>query len=175
MEIFVLKPIGCRKINSFFRNVKWCFNASWGLKGSTHNNETFIERWTSVCTCMSWYIHCSNVRLWWSLRLRKVKSQQTQNIRVSFVQCRCIICTTSVQRLRRWFNIVQLIYKWDFLCRNSIDLQRLSSFVWICCFMSSLTLSTVFILRTACFVSSIYMHSAHQFVRSDWSIQSCNY
>ena len=27
------KTLGCRKITSVFRDVKWCFNASWGLKG----------------------------------------------------------------------------------------------------------------------------------------------
>ena len=27
------KTLGYRKIKSVFRDVKWCFNASWGLKG----------------------------------------------------------------------------------------------------------------------------------------------
>ena len=27
------KTLGCRKIKSVLRDVKWCFNASWGLKG----------------------------------------------------------------------------------------------------------------------------------------------
>ena len=30
---FRFKTPGCRKIKSVFRDVKWCFNASWGLKG----------------------------------------------------------------------------------------------------------------------------------------------
>ena len=29
------KTLGCRKIKCVFRDVKWCFNASWGLKGLT--------------------------------------------------------------------------------------------------------------------------------------------
>ena len=29
------KTLGCKEINSVFRDVKWCFNASWGLKGLT--------------------------------------------------------------------------------------------------------------------------------------------
>ena len=30
---FLSKPLGCRRIKSVFKDVKWCFNASWGLKG----------------------------------------------------------------------------------------------------------------------------------------------
>ena len=30
---FCSKTLCCRKIKSVFRDVKWCFNASWGLKG----------------------------------------------------------------------------------------------------------------------------------------------
>ena len=30
---FHSKTLGCRKIKSVFRDLKWCFNASWGLKG----------------------------------------------------------------------------------------------------------------------------------------------
>ena len=32
-ENFRFKTLGCRKIKSVFRDVKWCFNSSWGLKG----------------------------------------------------------------------------------------------------------------------------------------------
>ena len=32
---FRSKTLGCRKIKSVFRDVKWCLNASWGLKGLT--------------------------------------------------------------------------------------------------------------------------------------------
>ena len=32
---FRIKTLGLRKIKTVFRNVKWCFNASWGLKGLT--------------------------------------------------------------------------------------------------------------------------------------------
>ena len=31
------KTLGCMKIKSVFRAVKWCFNASWGLKGLNIN------------------------------------------------------------------------------------------------------------------------------------------
>ena len=30
---FRSKTLSCRKIKYIFRDVKWCFNASWGLKG----------------------------------------------------------------------------------------------------------------------------------------------
>ena len=30
---FRSKTLSCREIKSVFRDVKWCFNASWGLKG----------------------------------------------------------------------------------------------------------------------------------------------
>ena len=33
MEIFRSKTLNCKKIKYVFRDVKWCFNASWGLKG----------------------------------------------------------------------------------------------------------------------------------------------
>ena len=32
---FRSKTLSCGKIKSVFRDVKWCFNASWGLKGLT--------------------------------------------------------------------------------------------------------------------------------------------
>ena len=32
---FHSKTLGCRKIKCVFRDVKWCFNASWRLKGLT--------------------------------------------------------------------------------------------------------------------------------------------
>ena len=38
MEIYVLKPLAIGKLGMFFRDVKWCFNASWGLKGLTQRN-----------------------------------------------------------------------------------------------------------------------------------------
>ena len=33
---FRSKTLCCGKITCVFRDVKWCFNASWGLKGLTH-------------------------------------------------------------------------------------------------------------------------------------------
>ena len=35
------KTPSCWKIRSVFRDVKWCFNASWGLKGLSSNHEVF--------------------------------------------------------------------------------------------------------------------------------------
>ena len=35
---FRSKILCCRKIKSVFRDVKWCFNASWGLKGLNRLN-----------------------------------------------------------------------------------------------------------------------------------------
>ena len=35
---FRSKIPNCRKIEIVFGDVKWCFNASWGLKGLTNNN-----------------------------------------------------------------------------------------------------------------------------------------
>ena len=36
-ENFRSKTLGCWKIKSIFRDVKWRINASWGLKGLTKN------------------------------------------------------------------------------------------------------------------------------------------
>ena len=33
MDVFFPKPLSFSKIKSFFRYVKWCFDASWGLEG----------------------------------------------------------------------------------------------------------------------------------------------
>ena len=38
-------------------------------------------------------------------------SQQTQNTCITFVKHLYNICKTSAQRLRRWSNIVQMLYK----------------------------------------------------------------
>ena len=40
------KTLGCRRIKSVFRDVKWCFNASWGLKGLIR---------VSVCSISGWF------------------------------------------------------------------------------------------------------------------------
>ena len=37
------KTLSCRRIKSVFRDVKWCFNASWGLKGLM-----LVQRWTNI-------------------------------------------------------------------------------------------------------------------------------
>ena len=37
---FPSEILSCRKIRSVFRDVKWCFNASWGLKGLRRQNLT---------------------------------------------------------------------------------------------------------------------------------------
>ena len=36
---FHSKTLGCRKFKSDFRDVRWCFNASWGLKGLRVKND----------------------------------------------------------------------------------------------------------------------------------------
>ena len=41
MEIFILKLLVVGII--FFRDVKWCFNASWGLKGLIHVGHIWIQ------------------------------------------------------------------------------------------------------------------------------------
>ena len=33
IDIFLLKPLSFSKIKSVFRDLRWCFNASWGIKG----------------------------------------------------------------------------------------------------------------------------------------------
>ena len=46
------KLLGCRKIKSVFMDVRWCFNASWGLKGlSISLHELFFR-----CCCPIAYI-----------------------------------------------------------------------------------------------------------------------
>ena len=39
---FGYKSLGCRRIKYVSRDVKWCFNASWRLKGLIHH-------WVNVC------------------------------------------------------------------------------------------------------------------------------
>ena len=47
---FRSKTLGCRKIKYVFEVVKWCFNASWGLKGLTERLvETFDIDFVSRC------------------------------------------------------------------------------------------------------------------------------
>ena len=40
---FRSKTLCCRKIKSVFRDVKWCFNASWGLKGLNIDKHTILS------------------------------------------------------------------------------------------------------------------------------------
>ena len=47
---FNSKTLGCRKIKSVFRNVKLCFNASWGFKG-------LKQRCVNV-SCLLWQDGC---------------------------------------------------------------------------------------------------------------------
>ena len=46
------KTPSCRKIKSVFRDVKWCFNASWGLKGlSGCLPQYFLMKWLENSAC----------------------------------------------------------------------------------------------------------------------------
>ena len=40
---FRSKTLCCRKIKSVFREVKWCFSASWGLKGLNGSQYIYFE------------------------------------------------------------------------------------------------------------------------------------
>ena len=54
---FRSKTLGFRKINSVFRDVKWCFNASWGLKGLSVKHTSAISRATSHATLRWFFKH----------------------------------------------------------------------------------------------------------------------
>ena len=54
---FQYKTSSCRKIKSVFRDVKWCFNASWGIKGLTH-----------MCVCDHYVVE--NVQFGWNSQTR---------------------------------------------------------------------------------------------------------
>ena len=45
--IFCSKSLGCREIKYIFRDVKWCFNASWGLKGLSFSGGGRWMSWES--------------------------------------------------------------------------------------------------------------------------------
>ena len=45
---FHSKTFGCSKIKYVFRDVKWCFNASRGLKGVNYTKENSIRRFQNV-------------------------------------------------------------------------------------------------------------------------------
>ena len=47
---FRSKTLGCRGIKSVFRDVKWCFNASWGLKGLNCIVRLVVVQWLTL-TC----------------------------------------------------------------------------------------------------------------------------
>ena len=79
MGIFILKPLVVGKIKSVFRDVKWCFSASWGLKGLTlcvarpsdmnalyprHDNTHDISRGGHCLRYDSTYAWCVKLDAW---------------------------------------------------------------------------------------------------------------
>ena len=59
MEIFILKPlVSCRKIKYVLRDVKWCFNALWGLKGL---NRAYIFETNDIVRFIDIYIYSKNM------------------------------------------------------------------------------------------------------------------
>ena len=77
--IFLLKPLGFSKIKSVFMYVKWCFNASWGLKrlntSRTTNTVSHFIRCTSdvfshIVLNSSWFVYLS-------VRISKIVSSLT--------------------------------------------------------------------------------------------------
>ena len=62
------KTLSCRKIKYIFRDVKWCFNASWGLKG-------LKTRWTYIIAVL---LTCYNVT-WSSINLAWTRQGRTGN------------------------------------------------------------------------------------------------
>ena len=71
---FRSKTLGCRKIKTVFRDVKWCFNASWGLKGLMltqcrrrwHNDKPSLIRCLPV-TCLTDQRCCDRLTTYWPL------------------------------------------------------------------------------------------------------------
>ena len=74
---FRSKTLACRKIKSVFRDVKWCFNASWGLKGLSVNHNNNVKMFSTcasrllyalaqvlahLCTCALLYT-CKDARI----------------------------------------------------------------------------------------------------------------
>ena len=55
---FRFKTLGCRKIKSVFRDVKWCFNASGGLKG-THPYRCRVHKQTCVFIVLTPRCYCT--------------------------------------------------------------------------------------------------------------------
>ena len=65
----------CRQITSIFRDVKWCFNASWGLKGLSreftivifiHQKSRIISQ-KSICNGCRWLLEVSRKWKKWLL------------------------------------------------------------------------------------------------------------
>ena len=46
---FHSKTVSCRKMKSVFMDVKWCFNASWGLKGLILSMPDAVLLWWQTC------------------------------------------------------------------------------------------------------------------------------
>ena len=52
---FPSKTLGCRKINYVFRDVKWCFNASCGLKGLNLKSNKWLK--TVIDVISTWWVN----------------------------------------------------------------------------------------------------------------------
>ena len=70
--IFYSKTPSCRKIRCVFKDVKWCFNASWGLQG--FNTHGIYARWYTCFSFCKVYqqgihilVHTAWYRLGWGL------------------------------------------------------------------------------------------------------------
>ena len=70
------RTLGCRKIRFVFRDVNWCFNVSWGLKG-------LIE----LCWRLGQHQILLSKDSPRTERVNRRISQQTQNISITFMQC----------------------------------------------------------------------------------------
>ena len=55
---FYSETLGCRKIKCVFRDLKWCFNASWGLKWLTCSSN--IHAHTVAAHCRRHFMTMSN-------------------------------------------------------------------------------------------------------------------
>ena len=68
---FRSKTLSCREIKYVFRDVKWCFNASWGLKGliidchSCAERRLFLKFTIIHLECRSAYFMSGKLSFWW--------------------------------------------------------------------------------------------------------------
>ena len=118
---FRSKTLRFRKIKYVFRDLKWCFNASQGLKGLNRSLQISADETTRMTRSVS-----STITVTFGLPV---------TISITAVRLTCIACFSPISqsifnRLQFWWNLARTIFESRADCRKIFIRKYCNCYIW---------------------------------------------